>query len=135
LRSQDHYLPLLLNAKLRLALIKLQYNMELGTSYAGLYALNEGLHALKYLSDEDYEFFKRRYSDKLVCDDSNKKALEIDQQARKENEEMTKYFREILMQWDTHPNLEWRKYQFKKAKEYANRIPNAKLILDLEKNA
>jgi hypothetical protein len=108
--------------------------MELGQSYAGLYALNEGLHALKYLSDADYEVFKKRYSDKLVDDDSDKKISEMDQQARKEIERMTNYFREILSQWDFHTNLEWRKLQFKKAKEYADRIPYAKLITDMERN-
>ena len=51
---------------MRMALTKLEANMELGQSYAGLYALNEGLHVLNYLRDEDYQFFKKRYSDKLV---------------------------------------------------------------------
>ncbi len=127
-------MPLLLNPKLRLALIKLQANMELGQSYAGLYALNEGLHALKYLGDDDYEAFKKRYSDKLVDDEAAEKTLEMDQQARREIESKTNYFREILSQWDVHTNPEWRKLQFKKAKEYANRIPYAKLILDMERN-
>jgi len=59
LRSNDHYLPLMLNAKLKMALIKLQADRELGQSYAGLLALVEGLHSLKYLNDEDYHIYTK----------------------------------------------------------------------------
>ena len=119
---------------MRLALIKLQADKELGQSYAGLYALNEGLHALKYLNDEDYQVFKKRYSDKLVDDDEQKNVDELDQQAKKEIESMTLYFSMVLDQWHLHPNSEWRSKQLKKAQEYANRVPNAKSVLDLEKS-
>jgi hypothetical protein len=40
----------------------------------------------------------------------------------------------VLDQWRLHPNSEWRSKQLKKAQEYANRVPNAKFVLDLEKN-
>ena len=110
---------------MRLALIKLQADKELGQSYAGLYALNEGLHALKYLSDEDYQTFKKRYSDKLVNDHQERNS-ELDHQAQKEIESMTRYFSMVIDQWHLHPNSEWRSKQLKKAKEYANRIPNAR---------
>jgi uncharacterized membrane protein len=119
---------------MRLALIKLQANKELGQSYAGLYALNEGLHVLGYLDDGDYEVFKRRYSDKLVEDKSKREISEINSQEQKEILSMTHYFREVLLQWNSHPSPQWRKYQFKKAQQYANRIPYAKLVLDKEKN-
>ena len=120
---------------MRLALIKLQADKELGQSYAGLYALNEGLHALKYLSDEDYQTFKKRYSDKLVNDHQDKGNSELDHQAQKEIESMTRYFSMVIDQWHLHPNIEWRSKQLKKAKEYANRIPNARAVLDLEENS
>ncbi len=120
---------------MRLALIKLQADKELGQSYAGLYALNEGLHALKYLSDEDYQAFKKRYSDKLVNDHQNNRKCELDHQAQKEIESMTRYFSMVIDQWHLHPNSEWRSKQLKKAKEYANRIPNAREVLDLEENS
>ncbi len=58
MRSQEHQLRLFLNAKMHLALIKLQATQEIGPVYAGLYAINEGLHSLKHLSDEDYKAFK-----------------------------------------------------------------------------
>lgn len=132
MRRQDHYLPLFLNAKMRLALIKLQAHKELGQSYAGLFALNEGLHTLNFLNDTDYEVFKKRYSDKLVGEET-KKGVDVDPQAQREIESMTRYFREILSQWETHPNPEWRDKQFKKARQYANRIPYAKLVLVRQK--
>jgi hypothetical protein len=127
-------LPLFLNAKIRLALIKLQAEKELGQSYAGLYALNEGLHSLKYLNDEDYQVFKKRYSDKLVADEQQKQGEQLNQQSVKEIESMTRYFNMVIDQWRLHPNSEWRSKQLKKAQEYANRVPNAKFVLDLEKN-
>ena len=108
--------------------------MELGQSYAGLYVLNEGLHALKYLCDDDYQVFKKRYSEKLVDDQQNKPTAEVNLQAQKEIENMTRYFCMVLDQWHLHPNSECRSRQLKKAHEYANRVPNAKFILDLEKN-
>ena len=133
MHSHEHYLPLCLNGKLRLALIKLQAEKELGQSYAGLYALNEGLHSLKYLSDDDYQVFKKRYSDKLVADEQQKQGDELNRQSLKEIESMTRYFSMVLDQWRLHPNSEWRSKQLKKAKMYANRVPNAKSVLDLEK--
>jgi hypothetical protein len=117
-----------------MALTKLEANMELGQSYAGLYALNEGLHVLNYLRDEDYQFFKKRYSDKLVHAEEESQADQINKQALKEIENMTRYFDMVLDQWHLHPNSEWRSRQLKKAQEYANRVPNAKFVLDLEKN-
>jgi len=108
--------------------------MELGQSYAGLYALNEGLHALNFLAEADYEAFKKRYSDKLVAEDPKNAVPDIDPQAQKEIESMTRYFREILAQWETHPDVDWRNKQFKKAQQYANRIAYAKLVLERQKN-
>ena len=124
-----------MNAKLRLALIKLQAEKELGQSFAGLYALTEGLHSLKYLSDDDYQVFKKRYSDKLVSDEQQKGGDELNRQSIKEIESMTRYFEMVIDQWRLHPNSEWRSKQLKKAQEYANRVPNAKSVLDLGKNS
>jgi hypothetical protein len=124
---------LYLDAKMRLAIIKLQAHKEMGQSYAGLYALTEGLHVLKYLSDGDYQIFKERYSDKLVDDPNAKCIKELGQQAQREIESMTRYFSTVIDQWHLHPSSEWRNKQLKKAKEYANRIEAAKAVLNLEK--
>jgi hypothetical protein len=124
-----------LNSKIRLALIKLQADKELGQSYAALYALNEGLHALNYLNDEDYQFFQKRYSDKLVLDEQQKKCEAINNQAQKEIDNMTRYFSMVIDQWNLHSSFEWRSKQLKKAKEYENRVPNAKNVIELAKKS
>ena len=105
MRSQDHRMQLFLDPKLRLALIKLQAQLELGQPYAGLYALNEGLHSLNFLGDKDYRDFKKRYSEKLVPQEQAD--AEIDPQAQREIESMTHYFKEILAQWDGLRDIQW----------------------------
>lgn len=127
-------MQLFLNAKMRLALIRLQCDKELGQSYAGLYALNEGLHTLGYLGDDDYQAFKERYSVKLVDDKQPKKADQLNLQAQKEIDNMTRYFSMVIDQWRLHPNSEWRQKQLKRAREYENRVQNAKEVLALENN-
>jgi len=116
---------------MRLALIKLEAEKELDPSYAGLYALNEGLHSLGHLNDKDYEIFKKRYSDKLVNDTEQEKE-EISPQAQKEIENMTRYFAMVVDQWHLHQNSEWRSKQLQKAKQYVDRIPTAKIVLSLQ---
>lgn len=133
MRSNDHYLPLMLNAKLKMALIKLQADKELGQSYAGLLALVEGLHQLKYLSEEDYQIYVKRYSKKLVDEPQQKLIPEVDPQAIQEIEGQTRYFSMVLDQWHLHPKPEWRRSQVRKAQVYAGRIKAADLILDLAK--
>jgi hypothetical protein len=59
---------------------------------------------------------------------------ELDRQSFKEIESLTRYFDMVLDQWRLHPNSEWRSKQLKKTKEYANRVPNEKSVLDLGKN-
>jgi hypothetical protein len=113
--------------------IKLQANMELGQSYAALYIYNEGLRNLKLINEEDYQVNKKRYSRKLIDEAQQKIMPEIDMQAVKEVESMTRYFSMVLDQWHLHPNSDWRNKQLKKAKEYENRVPNARLVLDLGK--
>jgi len=132
MRSQDHMLRLFLHGKIRLALLKLQSEKELGQSYGALYALTEGLHTLNYLKDKDYETFKKRYSVKLVEEEQDKP--EIDPQAQKEIQNMTRTFEMVLDQWRLHPNSEWRSKWLKKAAQYANRIPAAEAVLALAKN-
>jgi hypothetical protein len=124
-------MPLFLNPKLRLALIKLQADKELGPSYAALYALNEGLHVLKYLGEEDYQVFKKRYSQKLVSDAQQKLVPLVNMQEVKESEGMTKQFSMVIDQWQLHPDMVWRQRWAKKAREYENRVPNAKYIIEL----
>lgn len=131
MRSNDHYLPLLLNAKLKLALIKLQADRELGQSYAGLLALVEGLHSLNYLGDEDYLLYSKKYSRKLVEDQVV--AQEMDPQAVRELESMTKLFKGVLADWSLQHSIGWKEGWVKRANNYASRIKAAQMIVDLGK--
>ena len=128
---KDHQVTLYLNKHLHMATIKVQAEMELGQSYAALLIYNEGLHSLKKISEEDYQVNRKRYSQKLV-DESQQRLIPLaDQQAVKEIESMTKYFSMVLDQWHLHCNSDWRGRQLKKAQEYANRVPNAKYVIEL----
>lgn len=128
---KENAVILYLNKPMRMGTIKLQAQMELGQSFAALYIYNEGLHNLKLISDEDYLINQKHYSKKLVEESQQKLIPDIDPQAIKEIESMTRYFSMVLDQWHLHGNSDWRSKQLKRAKEYENRVPNAKLVLDL----
>lgn len=132
MRSHDHYLPLMLNAKLKMALIKLQADRELGQSYAGLLALIEGLHSLKYLDDEDYLVYSKRYSKKLV-EEVQKGVKDMDPQAVRELDSMTKLFKGVLADWNLPHSKGWKEGWVKRASNYASRIKAAQMIVDLGK--
>jgi hypothetical protein len=131
LHSSDHYLPLLLNAKLKMALIKFQADRELGQTYAGLLSLAEGLHSLKYLSDEDYLFCITRYSEKLV--EKSQKSLTPEEKKQKHFlETMTRTFVAVLSEWGD-PKIwhkeGWRERWIQQAEKFKDQIPEAKQLL------
>jgi hypothetical protein len=130
-KSNEHYLPLMLNAKLKMALIKLQADKELGQSYAGLLALVEGLHSLKYLNDEDYLIYQKRYSQKLVDDPQQKLMAQENHQAIQEQKNMTALFSNVLADWSLTHKRGWREDWVKRASPWANRIKAAQMIVDL----
>lgn len=120
------YLP----PQLYIAIVKLQADKQLGRCYPVLYALNEGLFGLGYISRETYEIFEKRYSQKLIKEEpkllTKKEAEQLKQLKEKE-----KAFSMVLDQWDIHPSQEWRNGWLKEAQKYKDKIPNAKLILAL----
>ena len=128
---KDHAVILYLNPKLRLGTIKLQAEMELGPSYAALYIYNEGLHALKKISDEDYLVNQKRYSKKLVDDAQQKLVAEVNTQALKELSSMTKLFSGVLADWSLPHHKGWKAGWVKRASNYAGRIKAAQMIVEL----
>ena len=128
---KDHAMTLFLNPKMRMGTIKLQAELELGPSYAGLLIYNEGLHSLGKINDEDYLVNKKRYSKKLVEESQQKLIPDVDPQAVKEIEDMKRYFSMVIDQWHLHSSSDWRSKQLKRAREYANRVPNAKYVIEL----
>jgi hypothetical protein len=127
---KEHGLMLYLSPPLYLGFIKLQADKGLGRSYAGLLAFTEGIHALGYISDEDYEIHKRRYSRGL--NEQEEKPFTLEQiRTKTEREKMQKTFSMVLDQWADHPAKTWRSGWIKKAKEWKDKIPNAELVLAL----
>ena len=124
---KDHILRLFLSSELNMGLVDLQAKKRLGRSFAGLLALTEGLHSLGCLSEEEYNFFKKRYSDKLV----KKKPLTPVQLKQKEKlEAWEQQFSGVLSQW-TSMKPQSKRYYVEQAQKYLDSVPNAKLILDL----
>jgi len=120
------YLP----PQLYIAIVKLQADKQLGRCYPVLYALNEGLFRLGYISRETYETFEKRYSQKLVTEEP-KPLTKQEAEQLKLLQEKEKTFSMVLDQWNIHHSQKWRNGWFKEAEKYKDKIPNAKLILAL----
>jgi hypothetical protein len=120
------YLP----PQLYIAIVKLQADKQLGRCYPVLYAINEGLFRLGYISTETYETFEKRYSQRLIKEEpkplSKQEAKQLEQLKEKE-----KTFSNVLDQWNIHPSQKWRDGWLKEAQKYKDKIPNAKLVLAL----
>jgi hypothetical protein len=124
------YLP----PHLYIAVVRLQADKQLGRSYPVLYAVNEGLYKLGYISKETYETYEKRYSEKLIKDEP-KTIPKEEQKEQKLLKETERLFSKVLEQWGEH-NSEWRRKWFKQAQKFVDKVPNARLIIALanEKN-
>ncbi len=126
---REHGLMLYLGPELYLGFIKLQADKELGRSYAGLLAFVEGMHSLGYLKDADYETLKTKYSQGLTKD----QPLTIKQlQTKSEQDKMTQAFKMVLDQWSLHTDPKWRNRWIREAEVWKDKVPQAKLVLDLQ---
>ena len=141
MRRPGHGLVLYLPDKLDLAIAKLRSNFELGRSFSGLLALTEGLYSFGALSDEDYTFFKDRYSTPLlerpvkelgpVRRDVKRTLEQI--RAKTRIEELEKQYGNALNQWSImkERSKQWfLEHATKDLKKYPD-LQNAKLLLDL----
>ena len=130
----EHGVLIYLNPSLYMAFIKLQGDKELGRSYAGLLAFNEGMHSLKYISDKEYEANKAKYSQKIVVNAEPEKPRTLEQvNVKKEHDAMARAFSGVLSQWNlTHSDPHWREKWVEKARVWKDEIPSASMILDLE---
>ena len=131
--SKEHGLLLFLPSELQLALARLQTNRSLGRSYAGLLAVTEGFHELGCLDKEEYEALKERYSQKLPCSivvERRKPRILEDAQEQTKLRKLEVDFSNTIKQWNTmKPKA--REYWVKKAEEYRDKVPNAKIVLAL----
>jgi hypothetical protein len=65
---QQHKFLICLDSPLYLAVVKFQAEHELGRSYAALRIFIEGLKSLNLISQELYEYYRRKYSEPLKPD-------------------------------------------------------------------
>ena len=76
-----------------------------------------------------------RYSRKLVNEDVVAKHMTLEKQNENaEIQKMQQRFSLVLTQWSLHPDSAWRSSWIQKAEQYKDKIPNAKLILDLKES-
>jgi len=125
----DHAYRLFLDRTLYLATIRLQAERGLGKSYSAMLPFVEGLHALGYLSDADYELYRNKYSIGLI--EGNKSPTQIYKERSRAAECKTKnrYFGEVLAQWSTLKEKS-KRYHLKEAEKHKT-LKNAKLLLEL----
>jgi hypothetical protein len=132
----DHTVPLHLAPELRSGLIKYMEKHDLDKQFAALCLLTKSLRSEGLLSEEAYNFYMARYS-KTVSSMSpmnqQTKPLTLDElKVQQKLDEKTRYFQAILKgEWTTHPSPEWRKKVLVIADEWKDRVPQARLVLDL----
>jgi len=132
---KEHVYRLCLDYRLYSAAIKLQADNGLGKAYAGMLPFVHGLHAMGYLSDEDFELYKNKYSVGLAeaQKNKNKSPVQLLKEQTRSNfcRTQNKYFGEALSQWSCMKPKS-KLFYLKKAAEPENvNIKNAKLILEL----
>jgi hypothetical protein len=125
---KDHGLLLFLSGEHLMGLAKLQVKLGLGRTYAGLYLFNEGLHSMDCITDEDYQRFKAKYSEKLVAEHPKPRTT-VELKAREQDTRIARDFSLALSQWATM-NEKSRKFYVDKANSNPA-ILGAKLILEL----
>lgn len=124
---KEHGLLLYLSPDLYVAFIRLQGDRGLGRSYAGLLPFTEGLYRLGYLSKGAYEEHVKKYSKGLVEKQPSLAELKEQEEIRR----LEKHYSEVLKQW---PQLSERvrAVHREKAKEWATKVKNARLVLELD---
>lgn len=129
--NKPHIVKLCLAPELRSALIKYMAKHDLDKEYATLHLLVKALYTEALITKEVYEVYSYRYSRKLVSDRSIERMMTQEQLKEKQLiEEKTRIFSMVLDQWNLHGE-EWRKKWIMKAEEWKDKVPNAKLVLDL----
>jgi len=129
----DHHYRLMLDRKLYLATIRLQADKGLGKSFSAMLPFVEGLHSMGYLSDEDYEVYKAKYSIGLQVAANAPTEADILRMEKGENKnkQLNRHYSEVLRQWPTLSE-QAKKYHLKTAEENKH-LKNARLVLDLVK--
>jgi hypothetical protein len=128
-KFQGHSIQLFLAPEIRSALIQFMAKNDLGQEYATLLLLVKALYQERLIEKEVYEIYVSRYSRKLVVEQPQKLTV-TELQEKQKLDEKTRYFSMVLDQWHIH-GPDWHQKKLTEAKEWQNRIPGAKLVLDL----
>lgn len=132
-RPKEHGLQLFLIPELQQALAKLQVDRNLGRCYAGLLAITEGFYKCGCIDKEVYEALKERYSTPIVCSVVAERAKPRTSGEAEEQNRIRKLeaeFSNVIAQWASMSTKNHLLYM-KKAGEFKDRVPNAKLVLAL----
>ncbi len=127
--SRGHAVQLFLAPEIRSALVQFMAKHDLDKEFAAQILLLKSLKSDGFINDAVYEKYYYRYSRKITPE--NRLSLS-DLQERQKLDEKTRYFQAILAsEWQMHPSLEWRHKVLAIAELWKDKIPAAKLILDL----
>ncbi|MCX8151388.1 MAG: hypothetical protein N3D85_07830 [Candidatus Bathyarchaeota archaeon] len=130
MKDNDHIIKICVAPELRSALIKYMAKHDLDKQFAVLHLLTKALHSEQLISKEVYEVYSFRYSRKLVSNSIERMMTQEQLKEKQLIEEKTRIFSMVLDQWHLHGE-DWRNKWIKQAEEWKDKVPNAKLILDL----
>ena len=105
--------------------------------------MNEGLHSLGMISDEDYKLLDRRYHRKLrdiiaqnqlKREDSHTPVLTLEQLKDQQTlEGKDRIFKGKLDQWSIHEDPKWRLKAVAEAERFQDKLESARRILELQR--
>lgn len=124
-----------LNAYFEDALAKYRARTGYGVTFALYNSLNEFWHQTRDMTEEGYLYNQKKYSETLI---EAKKRIEASKAlTREQSTEDQKLkdkeieFKNLVEQWKERPGLEWRLKIVKYAEKWKDKVPSAKLLLDL----
>jgi hypothetical protein len=140
-KSREHITSVCLSVAHYLGVNKLSADLEIGKHAAVLLAINEGLHELGMMSEEDYSLLNGRYRRKLKDiiaqnqikrESSHTPVLTLEQQkGKKLLEEKDRMFKGMCAQWTLHKDPKWRQIAFAEAEKFKDELESARQILKL----
>lgn len=115
----------------------LSAELKIGKYAAILLALNEGLHVLGKVSDDEYKLLDQRYrrplqkiidENRVRRENSHVQVVTLEKEKRllasKDHQ-----FKGMLAQWAQHKDLQWRSRALADAEKYKDKLSSAKALL------
>jgi hypothetical protein len=135
-RSREHVYSVCLAPELRVGLIKVQAEKELGESYALLLLITKALYQEHKISREVYELYTQRYSCKLVPPIQPLKLTASELKEQQKLEEKRRWFTSVKTEFfmDHRPlasGRSWREDVLGEAEKYKDKLPEAAEVLEL----